>query len=59
VASCETNAASRAVGAANGSNPIAIKCALTIASSAASGNLTRYGGGLPRKQWLLAHERGK
>jgi O-6-methylguanine DNA methyltransferase len=48
--------ASRAVGLANGSNPIAIvvPCHRVIG---ASGALTGYGGGLWRKQWLLAHER--
>jgi methylated-DNA-[protein]-cysteine S-methyltransferase len=48
-------AASRAVGAANGSNPIAIiiPCHRVIGSS---GKLTGYGGGLPAKRWLLAHE---
>jgi methylated-DNA-[protein]-cysteine S-methyltransferase len=48
--------ASRAVGAANGRNPIAIivPCHRVIG---ASGNLTGYGGGLPTKQWLLEHER--
>jgi methylated-DNA-[protein]-cysteine S-methyltransferase len=48
--------ASRAVGAANGSNPIAIvvPCHRVIG---ANGALTGYGGGLPRKQWLLDHER--
>ena len=48
--------ASRAVGAANGSNPIAIvvPCHRVIG---ASGTLTGYGGGLPRKRWLLDHER--
>jgi O-6-methylguanine DNA methyltransferase len=47
--------ASRAVGAANGSNPIAIvvPCHRVIG---ASGTLTGYGGGLARKQWLLDHE---
>jgi methylated-DNA-[protein]-cysteine S-methyltransferase len=47
--------ASRAVGAANGANPIAIivPCHRVIG---ASGNLTGYGGGLPTKQWLLEHE---
>jgi O-6-methylguanine DNA methyltransferase len=47
--------ASRAVGAANGANPIAIvvPCHRVIG---ANGTLTGYGGGLPRKQWLLAHE---
>jgi O-6-methylguanine DNA methyltransferase len=49
-------AASRAVGAANGSNPIAIvvPCHRVIG---ANGRLTGYGGGLGRKQWLLEHER--
>ena len=48
-------AASRAVGAANGSNPIAIiiPCHRVIGSS---GKLTGYGGRLPTKRWLLAHE---
>jgi methylated-DNA-[protein]-cysteine S-methyltransferase len=48
----------RAVGAANGSNPIAliIPCHRVIG---ANGSLTGYGGGLPRKQWLLAHEQGQ
>jgi methylated-DNA-[protein]-cysteine S-methyltransferase len=48
--------ASRAVGLANGSNPIAIvvPCHRVIG---ASGALTGYGGGLWRKKWLLAHER--
>lgn len=47
--------AQRAVGAANGSNPIAliIPCHRVIG---ANGSLTGYGGGLPRKRWLLAHE---
>lgn len=46
----------RAVGAANGRNPIAvvIPCHRVIASD---GTLCGYGGGLPRKQWLLEHER--
>ncbi len=49
--------AARAVGAANGSNPISIivPCHRVIG---ASGKLTGYGGGLPRKQWLLEHETG-
>jgi len=49
-------AASRAVGAANGKNPIAIivPCHRVIG---ANGTLTGYGGGLPTKSWLLAHER--
>jgi methylated-DNA-[protein]-cysteine S-methyltransferase len=48
--------ASRAVGLANGSNPVAIvvPCHRVIG---ASGALTGYGGGLGRKQWLLDHER--
>ena len=48
--------ASRAVGAANGANPIAIivPCHRVIGSS---GSLTGYGGGLDRKTWLLDHER--
>jgi methylated-DNA-[protein]-cysteine S-methyltransferase len=45
----------RAVGAANGANPIAIvlPCHRVIGSD---GSLTGYGGGLDRKQWLLRHE---
>jgi methylated-DNA-[protein]-cysteine S-methyltransferase len=48
-------AASRAVGAANGRNPIAIiiPCHRVIGTN---GTLTGYGGGLPTKQWLLGHE---
>ncbi|MCB1527776.1 MAG: methylated-DNA--[protein]-cysteine S-methyltransferase [Hyphomicrobiaceae bacterium] len=47
--------ASRAVGLANGANPIAIRipCHRVIG---ANGRLTGYGGGLWRKEWLLAHE---
>jgi methylated-DNA-[protein]-cysteine S-methyltransferase len=47
--------AARAVGSANGRNPIAIivPCHRVIGSS---GTLTGYGGGLPLKQWLLDHE---
>ena len=47
--------AQRAVGLANGANPvgIVIPCHRVIG---ASGKLTGYGGGLPRKRWLLAHE---
>jgi methylated-DNA-[protein]-cysteine S-methyltransferase len=47
--------AMRAVGLANGSNPIGIvvPCHRVIG---ANGTLTGYGGGLPRKRWLLAHE---
>ena len=46
----------RAVGAANGANPIAIvlPCHRVIG---ADGRLVGYGGGLDRKAWLLAHER--
>jgi methylated-DNA-[protein]-cysteine S-methyltransferase len=47
--------ASRAVGAANGLNPIAIviPCHRVIGSNA---KLTGYAGGLDRKAWLLRHE---
>jgi methylated-DNA-[protein]-cysteine S-methyltransferase len=47
--------ASRAVGLANGRNPIAIivPCHRVIG---ANGSLTGYGGGLERKSWLLEHE---
>jgi methylated-DNA-[protein]-cysteine S-methyltransferase len=46
----------RAVGLANGSNPIGIvvPCHRVIG---ANGALTGYGGGLERKRWLLDHER--
>jgi methylated-DNA-[protein]-cysteine S-methyltransferase len=49
--------ASRAVGLANGKNPISIivPCHRVVGSN---GNLTGYGGGLDRKQALLDHERG-
>ena len=45
----------RAVGHANGSNPISIvvPCHRVIG---ANGSLTGYGGGLERKRWLLQHE---
>ncbi len=48
-------AALRAVGAANGANPIAlfVPCHRVIATD---GSLWGYGGGLERKRWLLAHE---
>jgi O-6-methylguanine DNA methyltransferase len=48
--------ASRAVGLANGSNPVAIvvPCHRVVGANA---TLTGYGGGLPRKAWLLAHEK--
>jgi methylated-DNA-[protein]-cysteine S-methyltransferase len=47
--------ASRAVGAANGKNPIGIivPCHRVIG---ADGTLTGYGGGLDRKEWLITHE---
>ena len=47
--------ASRAVGMANGRNPIAIivPCHRVVG---ADGTLTGYGGGLHRKRWLLKHE---
>jgi methylated-DNA-[protein]-cysteine S-methyltransferase len=46
----------RAVGLANGSNPIGVvvPCHRVIGSD---GSLTGYGGGLERKRWLLSHER--
>jgi methylated-DNA-[protein]-cysteine S-methyltransferase len=45
----------RAVGLANGANPISLvlPCHRVVG---ASGALTGYGGGLERKRWLLAHE---
>jgi methylated-DNA-[protein]-cysteine S-methyltransferase len=45
----------RAVGLANGANPIGVvvPCHRVIGSD---GSLTGYGGGLERKRWLLAHE---
>lgn len=48
-------AASRAVGRANGLNPISIivPCHRVIG---ANGTLTGYGGGIDRKRWLLEHE---
>ncbi len=48
-------AAARAVGLANGANPVSIvvPCHRVIG---ASGSLTGYGGGLERKRWLLTHE---
>ncbi|MGA7809143.1 methylated-DNA--[protein]-cysteine S-methyltransferase [Bradyrhizobium sp.] len=47
--------AARAVGHANGSNPISVvlPCHRLIG---ADGSLVKYGGGLARKRWLLAHE---
>ena len=49
-------AAVRAVGLANGSNPIGVvvPCHRVIG---ANGSLTGYGGGIERKRWLLDHER--
>ena len=48
--------ACRAVGLANGANPVGIvvPCHRVIGTD---GTLTGYGGGLERKRWLLAHER--
>ena len=48
-------AATRAVGAANGANPMAvvIPCHRVIGKN---GGLIGYGGGLERKAWLLRHE---
>lgn len=45
----------RAVGHANGSNPVSVvvPCHRVIG---ANGSLTGYGGGIERKRWLLAHE---
>ena len=45
----------RAVGLANGANPISVvvPCHRVIG---ADGSLTGYGGGLERKRWLLQHE---
>lgn len=45
----------RAVGHANGSNPISVvlPCHRLIG---ADGSLVKYGGGLERKRWLLRHE---
>ena len=47
--------AMRAVGHANGSNPISVvvPCHRLIG---ANGSLVKYGGGLSRKKWLLEHE---
>lgn len=48
----------RAVGAANGANPVplVLPCHRVIGSD---GRLVGYGGGLDRKQWLLRHERAR
>jgi methylated-DNA-[protein]-cysteine S-methyltransferase len=50
-----TPKAMRAVGHANGSNPISVvvPCHRLIG---ADGSLVKYGGGLERKRWLLQHE---
>jgi methylated-DNA-[protein]-cysteine S-methyltransferase len=47
----------RAVGLANGSNPVpvVVPCHRVIGSD---GSLTGYGGGIERKRWLLQHEKG-
>ena len=51
----DRGAAARAVGAANGRNPISIvvPCHRLVGGDA---SLTGYGGGLWRKRWLLRHE---
>lgn len=50
--------AARAVGLANGRNPVAVivPCHRVIGSD---GRLTGYGGGLERKRWLIDHEASK
>lgn len=54
-AQLDSPTAVRAVGHANGSNPISVvvPCHRVIG---ANGSLTGYGGGLQRKRWLLEHE---
>ncbi len=54
-AKLEIPRAVRAVGHANGSNPISVvlPCHRLIG---ANGSLVKYGGGLERKRWLLRHE---
>ena len=54
-AKLEAPRAMRAVGHANGSNPISVvvPCHRLIG---ANGSLVKYGGGLERKRWLLQHE---
>jgi methylated-DNA-[protein]-cysteine S-methyltransferase len=51
----ESWTAARAVGSANGQNPVVIivPCHRVIG---ADGSLTGFGGGLPLKRWLLSHE---
>jgi methylated-DNA-[protein]-cysteine S-methyltransferase len=53
--SIDAPTAVRAVGAANGANPVAVivPCHRIIGTN---GTLTGYGGGLERKRWLLEHE---
>jgi methylated-DNA-[protein]-cysteine S-methyltransferase len=55
-ARCGRPKASRAIGLANGSNPVSVvvPCHRVIGANA---KLTGYGGGLHRKEWLIAHER--
>ena len=50
--------AMRAVGGANGANPVSIvvPCHRVIG---ANGDLVGYGGGIERKRWLLKHERAQ
>jgi len=50
--------ATRAVGAANGRNPVAIvlPCHRVVG---ANGSMTGFGGGIERKEWLLRHEKIK
>jgi methylated-DNA-[protein]-cysteine S-methyltransferase len=52
--------ATRAVGAANGANPlpIVVPCHRVIGAARGkkAGSLTGFGGGLPVKRWLLDHE---
>ena len=50
-----TKTATRAVGSANGANPVSlvVPCHRVVRSD---GTLGGYGGGLARKSWLLAHE---
>ena len=49
--------AARAVGAANGANPVSliVPCHRVIGST---GTLVGYGGGLDKKKWLIEHEQG-
>jgi O-6-methylguanine DNA methyltransferase len=50
--------AARAIGAANGANPLAlvVPCHRVVGGD---GALVGYAGGLDRKRWLLGHERGQ